>query len=1015
MASPGHQSGFTLHRAGVWLALAVGLLSANPGAAMRQFGTSDGLVPNSSYAIVRDDLGFLWTAADSGLNRFDGRRFVAPAASISAGLEGTVITTMASDGHILWIGTRSDGLRRVDLRRETVDAIPPSANGVPATAIRALAIDAQHSVWLATDGAGVVRLEWLSGKPRYTGYLPGTGGLPHERVWSIATDGTSILVATQDGAARLKPGDRKFEFMPFAAPFPAGGRANIEKFIGDGRGGYWIGTWDHGLFHANASGVRRIEAEGSTGSLRITSLALVDGEPMVGFDVGIARYVAGCDCLRGIPLSSGYDTLSQITFVRSLLAMDDGGVYVGTWGNGIFHVPANAAVFQALRPLQPSGADASTRRVQAALEDRSGHLWVGSFGSGLQRSRQPLAGASATLESVPIQSNRQSGAQLVWVIEEDRAGRIWVGSDAGLDRLDPRSGTWRHIADTHEQGGLPGLGVRDLLELESGEMLVATSSGLARVGIDDRAFTVEYAPTGPNHALAKTISAMSRDRRGRTWLATYSGVYILDPELKLLHVLQKPQLPQDLVRDLLEDGHGQMLMAAGRLCRIDTRVHDLAAVSPHCEERELGLPHDDIQAIQADVEGAIWLSSLHGLRRLLPDQGPAQAFHAADGLIADEFAPGASHAGKSGRLYFGSAYGLQIFDPRSALAPRQLLKPMLTEIRVGGRTLGAGDIGAGAMIDAAPPYATRLQLPAGKRDILLGFELLGASRVEQRLQYRIDGLHDWLPAAEDGVGNYLNLPAGDYTLYLRVHENGLPAGSERELLAVHVAPFWWERTLVQILVLLTALTAGWLLYRNRIISLRNNQRLLKSQVALRTREIEQQKFELAQANRQLYELSIRDGLTGVFNRRHSLDEARRILREQGDHEICIALIDLDHFKLINDRFGHVAGDEALRCFCGWLKAQAGPGDVVGRYGGEEFFCLLFDRDVAQASHWANQLLARVRTTQIAGPNCDIKITASIGLVAVESRVSLPLEVWIARADAALYRAKENGRDQALLG
>ena len=81
----------------------------------------------------------------------------------------------------------------------------------------------------------------------------------------------------------------------------------------------------------------------------------------------------------------------------------------------------------------------------------------------------------------------------------------------------------------------------------------------------------------------------------------------------------------------------------------------------------------------------------------------------------------------------------------------------------------------------------------------------------------------------------------------------------------------------------------------------------------------------------------------------------------------------------------------------------------------EVVCLLCDRDIDQGRHWADTLLRRVRESQIAGPNCEIRITASIGLVAIDAAAELPLEVWIARADAALYRAKAGGRDSVRVG
>ena len=1011
-----HQIGMNWRAAIRWVALTLMMLGALPASAIRQFDSSDGLLRNSAKSIVRDDLGYLWFAADSGLNRFDGQRFTAPPMAIADALKGITITTIASDGHILWIGTRSAGLLRVDLRLEQVTAFLPQKGGLPATAIQAIAIDDQHVVWLGTDGAGVVSLDMSSGSPRYRQFLPSAKGLPHVRVWSmaVANDGT-VLAGTQAGAARLSSGADHFERVTLPEPFPNGGEINIEEFIDDGSGGYWIGTWDHGLFHADADGVRRIPREDTRASSRVTSIALMDGEPMVGFDTGIARYASDCDCLRSIALSSSHDDSSQLAFVRSLLAVEDGSVYVGTWANGAFKVPPNTTVFRSLPALQAVDTELMTRSVQSVLEDRNGVLWLGGYGSGLQRSVHPLGDAPVAMQHLPIEGNSHTGARVIWVMREDRDGRLWVGSDAGVDRLDPRKNRWQHFAADQAEGGLPGDGVRDLLELPSGEFLVATSSGLARIDGADHVHKIRFAEPGPSEAMAHTINAMARDLHGRIWLATYHGVYVLGPDLHVLKSIKRPQLFHDLVRDLKIVGNGKIYLAAGHLCTLDSRLSDLGAATPNCNEHELGLPDGDIQAIEADRDGTIWLSSQHGLRRLVPGSAVVQAYHANDGLLTDAFVQGASYSGASGRMYFGTAYGLQMFDPHAAIAPQQQLIPLLSQVRVDGRSLGATDIGVAGYLDASPPYAAHLRLPADQREVVLGFDLIGASRADQHLQFRVDGLQGWASAADAEVGNFLNLPAGDRAIYVRTVENGVPDSNERKVLALHVAPFWWERSIVQIVALFAIVLMAWMMYRRRILGIRNNERWLMEQVRLRTGEIEQQKSDLAQANQKLYELSIRDGLTGAFNRRHSLEEARRILRSEREHPVCIALIDLDHFKSINDRFGHIAGDEALRAFARLLKSQAGPGDVIGRYGGEEFICLLYDRDIAQSSHWANQLLVRLRSEQIAGPNCEIRITASIGLVAIKHDAELPLEVWIARADAALYRAKENGRDQMLMG
>jgi diguanylate cyclase (GGDEF)-like protein len=997
-----------------WALLLLGLAATAD--AVRRYDTRDGLQQNSVNAIAQDELGFLWFGSDTGLNRFDGRRFLAPPAAIAADIDGIAISALLAEPGVLWVGTRRDGLKRIDLRAERVAALRPGADGFPNAGITAMARDASGQLWCATDGAGVLRLRWRDGGFELRHFEPAASGLPHPRAWSITTHGDTVLVGTELGVARLRADGEGFDAVRLPAPVPAQGAVNIEEIAVAPDGAWWLGTWDHGLFRVADDAAAAIPLGTDAGGARVTSLVLVDGQPLVGFDTGVARYDPRCACLRPVPLSSNLDGLTQHAFVRALAPLADGGFFVGTWFNGVFQVPANAAAFQRLLPAHPAGSELASERVQAALEDRGGHLWVGSFGAGLQRSRAPLPQRPVVLEPVPQAGNDAVGASAIWVIREDRAGRIWVGSDGGLDRYDPHSGDWTNFPYRRDLAALPGPGVRDVLELGDGGFLVATSSGLAMIDAHDRVTPIAYARPGPNEALARTINAMRRDRDGRLWLATYDGLQVLGPDYRWLHTIDHPDLPRGLVRDLLMQPDGRLWVAAARLCRIDTRAEQLDSVRPNCLGAEAGLPEDGIQAVEAGSDGAVWASSLQGLYRLAPEQSEAQSFFVGSGLVSDEFGPGASHAGRSGRLYFGSPAGLQVFDPREVLLSAQPPRPVLTEVRVAGQPVRAlPATAAGPRLDAAAAYARELVLPPGARQASFGFSLLGARRERQSIEFRIEGLHDWLPVAADTLTSHANLPAGDFRLLVRAADRASRVRSERPLLAIRVLPYWWERREVQwggLLLLACTLFLG---YRKRLRVLHQRERRLSELVTTRTREIEQQKAELALANRQLYELSIRDGLTGVFNRRHALDEARRVLLGASAQPLCLALIDLDHFKAVNDRFGHVAGDEVLRSFADWLKAQTGPGDIVGRYGGEEFLCLLHDQDIVQARHWAERLLAHVRDTDIAGPSCEIRITASIGLVAIDPRAALPLEVWIARADAALYRAKANGRDGVLVG
>jgi len=149
-----------------------------------------------------------------------------------------------------------------------------------------------------------------------------------------------------------------------------------------------------------------------------------------------------------------------------------------------------------------------------------------------------------------------------------------------------------------------------------------------------------------------------------------------------------------------------------------------------------------------------------------------------------------------------------------------------------------------------------------------------------------------------------------------------------------------------------------------------------------------------------------DALTGVYNRRSIMaraDEFGRVPDRRG--ELSMLMIDIDHFKEINDTHGHMAGDEAIRRIAQLLRAEVRARDVVGRYGGEEFLVLMPDTGAAGAALVAEKLRATV-AARITSP---APITISVG-VATTLRGEGSIEQTLARADAALYEAKQAGRD-----
>lgn len=163
---------------------------------------------------------------------------------------------------------------------------------------------------------------------------------------------------------------------------------------------------------------------------------------------------------------------------------------------------------------------------------------------------------------------------------------------------------------------------------------------------------------------------------------------------------------------------------------------------------------------------------------------------------------------------------------------------------------------------------------------------------------------------------------------------------------------------------------------------------------------------LKQAHEQIHELAIRDGLTGIYNRRFIWDEMgqaeRRANAESQNFSIC--LLDLDKFKSINDTHGHEMGDKVLKSVAELLQSQMRQGDLCARYGGEEFLCLLNNTSKQNASVFAERLRKSVAETIVDGLN----ISVSIGIT--EYQPGEEFSKTVARADTGLYDAKANGRN-----
>ncbi|MGF1703925.1 diguanylate cyclase [Photobacterium makurazakiensis] len=178
-------------------------------------------------------------------------------------------------------------------------------------------------------------------------------------------------------------------------------------------------------------------------------------------------------------------------------------------------------------------------------------------------------------------------------------------------------------------------------------------------------------------------------------------------------------------------------------------------------------------------------------------------------------------------------------------------------------------------------------------------------------------------------------------------------------------------------------------------------------------DIAKSKMHLRESNEQLTHLSMTDRLTQLFNRGHwetCLDKEFQSC-QQCREPSTLVMFDIDHFKKVNDTFGHVAGDGVIRNISNLLRRTKRQGDIAGRYGGEEFGIILPATSAELALYFTERLRTRIEASSVVADIRDIQVTISLGICEWSPCIE-NYEQWLECADTALYQSKQNGRNQS---
>ena len=301
-----------------------------------------------------------------------------------------------------------------------------------------------------------------------------------------------------------------------------------------------------------------------------------------------------------------------------------------------------------------------------------------------------------------------------------------------------------------------------------------------------------------------------------------------------------------------------------------------------------------------------------------------------------------------------------------------------------------------------------VELPVHTKEISIHFSFLEYYFSDgHQYQYRLSGSEqDWNSIGHQNQISFNRLPPGNYSFEVR---NSLEHSeqSTARLYFVIPAPLWQDKRL-WLFVSLVALLAVWLIWQIRTRNLHQQNTRLNQLVRQRTTDLEQANLALNQQART-------DFLTRLPNRL-AFSEQFELLQRQAIRQkspFTLVLLDIDHFKTINDTYGHGAGDVVLSKVAQTLNQRLRQRDVLARWGGEEFILLLPETSAQGALIICEELRQSLMQLMIEYDQQQIAVTATLGIAQLDD-VQLELVRWQSAADIALYQGKKTGRNKVVI-
>lgn len=788
-----------------------GLSSSNASAPRKDFsfvephfetlGNAESIPSNLVMSLAQDALGFMWIGTQAGLVRFDGyrlRHFSANKADPHA-LPNDFINAIAplADGR-LWIGT-GDALVRYDPQTEQFERFQfeaKRASSLIGNGVLSLAVDAQQGVWLVTNSG----LDYRASNANSSTHVPlaamaTANGAQENQANTVLVDRQQrVWLGTDLGLQVLLPGTREFQIVHAQGAQASWitGNAVVSLFEAqDGK--IWLGSRKHGAawldpqsrqLHAiNGfnNGITNVEQNPQS---NIRSIVQPNAEQIWlgtrsdGILIVNAKDGQIIQQLRHDPAMRGSIALDSI----GAMCQDRSGLlWLGTWGGGLQHTNVNNFALQFLRhsPARPFGI--SHNNVRSLLERADGRILVGSVGNGIDviDRQQGLIGAYRTKNKTNSTGSRLPNLPdgNIFALAETDDGTLWAGSpQSGLQRLPPQGTQWQSVS------GIGEAQIRKLFKSRDGALWLANEKGLVRW--KNQQF--DFFPSSDGKPMQGWVFDFAEDDKGRIWAASGNGLLVLDVGAQQIQAIrsrngQLDSLPSDFVAGLLFDSK-QRLWISTNLGLVRLKSWDGKRASFEPIKPNMGVLNKTIGSnLLEDKLGRIWTET--GI--FDPQSMQYLALTKEHGFDIGTPWTAAFTATRDGLFLFGGSQGIALIRPEVFQVPAYRTGIVVTGLKVNGKTVAPGAVLRGAALTLTP----------AQRNFAFEFANLDFAHAQKiRYQYRLRGYdQEWLDAdTVQRSASYGNLWPGSYRLQLRMSNWHGEFGESQLEIPIVVLPALWQ-------------------------------------------------------------------------------------------------------------------------------------------------------------------------------------------------------------------------------